>query len=123
LHPQRISLTKFASAKDFTYKTASEEKFEELKKTAEREKYFTGAESEFAALLKKLQPNKEDDLMRFKDEHIDFLELEIVGRYYYQNGKIEHSLRADEEIQEALTLFSDPARYSSILSGKNTGKK
>ncbi len=114
---------KFASAKDFTYKTASEEKFEELKKTAEREKYFTGAESEFAALLKKLQPNKEDDLMRFKDEIIDFLELEIVGRYYYQNGKIEHSLPADEEIQEALTLFSDPARYSSILSGKNTGKK
>ncbi|MBX7094655.1 MAG: S41 family peptidase [Flavobacteriales bacterium] len=114
----------FVKNKEYSYKTMSEEKFEELKKTAEREKYFQGAESEFEALLKKVQPSKETDLMRFKDEIIEFIESEIVGRYYYQNGKIEHTLRTDPEIIEAIKIFNDPSRYKGILNGSiKTDKK
>lgn len=114
----------FVQNKDYSYKTMSEDKFEELKKTAEREKYFQGAEAEFDALLKKIKPSKEDDLIRFKDEIIEFLESEIVGRYYYQNGRVEHSLSTDPEILRAIEILNDVPRYKGILNGSiNPGKK
>lgn len=109
----------FLKDKDYSYTTASMRKFEELKKMAEKEKYAESAEKEFEALMKKLNPDKSDDLMRFKDEIKWFLENEIISRYYYQNGRIEMALVADPDIIEAKKVLDDKTRYEGILKGKS----
>lgn len=108
----------FVNQGKLEYKTDSEIKMEELKKVAERERYFEDVKTEFEALEKSLHPDQNADLVKFREEIKEFLENEIVSRYYYQNGRVEISLRDDPYITESVRVFNDKDRYQSILSGK-----
>lgn len=106
----------FVGARSFSYKTASGELLEQFRRVAEEENFFTDVKSEYDALYAKLTPSKERDLVRFKDEIIGLLEDEIVGRYYYQTGRIERKLSKDPFITEAVKILNDPARYKQLLN-------
>lgn len=106
----------FLKNKDITYKTDSELALEELKKQAEDEKYYDKIKSEYDALAAKIHTDKKDDLIKFKDEIKQFLEEEIASRYYYQNGRIEQSIKNDKEIKLAVDLLSDGNKYKNILT-------
>lgn len=106
----------FASTQEFSYDTRTEALFKELEKIAAEERYKEGAEKEFKELFDKIQPHKEDDLIRFKSEISEFLESEIVARYYYQTGRIEYSLSRDSYVERALSVFDKD--YNEILAGK-----
>ena len=108
----------FALTKEFSYKTDSEIMLEKLVETAKEETYFEISAQEFEKLKKSLHPEKEEDLRRFKEEIIRFLESEIISRYYYQNGRIELSLETDPYILESLKVLNNGGKYNEILSGK-----
>lgn len=112
----------FLSDKDYSYETGTEKALAELKEIAENEKYFEGGESEFEALKKKLEPNNDNDLEKFKDEIKELLEGEIVSRYYFQNGRIEASLGRDPYLEEAMRLMTDGAAFSAVLEGTQKNK-
>lgn len=103
--------------REISYQTSSEVKFEELKKTAEKEKYYEGSEKEFEALLNKIKPDKKSDLMKFRSEIKEILENEIVSRYYFQNGRVELSLKNDQVILKAVEILNDTEKYKGILNG------
>ncbi|MFZ6053137.1 S41 family peptidase [Halocola ammonii] len=105
----------YALKQEFEYNTATEKMYEELKRTAEREKYIEGAEVEFEKLLAKIEPKKEEDLMKFRSQIQEYLENEIVSRYYYQTGRVKHSLDRDPYISTAMKTLRDG--YSDILAG------
>jgi len=105
----------YVLAKDFSYSTASGELMDKLKETAESENYFADAEVEFKALYEKLKPSKQRDLEKFKPELIELLEDEIIGRYYYERGRIEHAMIGDPFILEAVKILNDSPRYKEIL--------
>jgi len=107
----------FIKDKDLIYKTSSEAKFEELKKTAEKEKYYEGAEKEFETLMAKIKPDKNSDLIKFREEIKEILENEIVSRYYYQNGRVELSLKNDDVILTAIETLNNSEKYKGILNG------
>jgi len=65
-----------------------------------------------------LAHNKQEDLEAFKDEVSKLLEDEIVTRYYYQKGRIQHSLSVDQEIAKALEILNDKDKQQAILTGK-----
>jgi len=106
----------FASKYEFGYDTNTELLFEELKKVAEEERYLQGAEKDFDALYSKLKPEKETDLLKFKEEISEFLENEIVSRYYFQSGRIRYELDKDKAISKSKEVFN--ANYQQILAGK-----
>jgi carboxyl-terminal processing protease len=72
--------------------------------------------------MQALQSKLKQDPGKLLDEHRDLisrhLEKEIIPRYYLQKGKIEKSLQVDLEIQEAIRLLGDPARYEALLKKK-----
>lgn len=109
---------KYLKDKEYDYSTRSEVLLEDLKEVAELEKYYDEAKEEYEALLKKLTPSKERDLMKFKDQIERLLANEIVSRYYHQKGRVEENLFNDETIKEAISVLSDMERYNSILQGK-----
>ena len=45
-----------------------------------------------------------------------FLEEEIASRYYFQDGRLEASLKDDKEIAEAFVLLNDTEKYTKILT-------
>ena len=107
----------FIKDKDLKYKTATETRFEELKKTAESEKYYADAQKEFEAVYAKIKPDRAADLKRFQPEITELLENEIVARYYYQNGRYEVAMKNDEFIRKASDVLGNADQYKGILNG------
>lgn len=106
------------SGKDYSYKTETEEMLDSLKASAIREKNYEGAKTEFSALQTKLSHDKKQDLFKHKQQVKEMLESEIVGRYYYYRGRIEQSLRGDEDLDKALGLLQQPTQYQALLQPK-----
>jgi len=113
---------KFASAKEIDYSTKSEKSMKEFKKIAEKENYYSGIEGEYKSLMAKIEENKKDDLIQYKNQIKQLLEYEIVSRYYFQNGRLEASFKYDIELEQAIKIFNNKPLYASILKGENTYK-
>ena len=75
-------------------------------------------EAEIAALEQKLMLEKKGALLRHKDRILHEIEQDIVGRYYFQRGKVRKNLVNDPEVKEAIKLLNDSPRYKAILSGQ-----
>lgn len=102
--------------KDYSYKTKSELELADLKKNAEAENYFTDIKTEYDALFNKMTSNKKDDLVKYKPSIKKFLEEEITSRYYFQKGRVEISLKNDDDLKEATVLLNDPFKMKNILT-------
>lgn len=112
----------YLSGKEYDYTTKSEKSLEELKKNAEGEKYFESMKAEYDDLKAKIAANKKEDLAKYKSEIKDILEEEIASRYYFQSGRLESSLRDDNEVKEAMRILNDQELYKAIVTGKGTYK-
>lgn len=116
------SFVQFLANKDYNYATRSEKSLQELKANALREKFFDQIKDEYAALERKMQHNKKDDLIRYKDEIREILEEEIASRYYFQSGKLEASFKSDGDLKEAVRVLNDRKLYATILKGEGIYK-
>jgi carboxyl-terminal processing protease len=105
----------FLLEKKFSYQSRSEQTLKTLIETAKRERYYEGAQNEFAALEKGLTLNLNLDLGKFSEEIRELIKDEIVSRYYYQKGAIVAALGSDTEIKRVISLFHTPAEYSALL--------
>lgn len=104
------------SDKDYSYKTESEQLLNDLKETAEKEKYFDNVKAEFNALASRLAHDKKQDLLKNKEEVTHILANEIVSRYYFQKGRVINKLkRDDKDLQKALLLLLNNKDYKSLL--------
>ncbi len=105
----------YAKNQKFEYETGTEQLYAELKKVAQEEKYYQGAENEFDQLFARIEPRKEADLIKFKPQIKEYLENEIVGRYYLQRGRAQNALPVDPCILKSKEVFA--TNYSDILRG------
>jgi carboxyl-terminal processing protease len=105
----------FIENKNFDYKTQTEIALLNLEDLAKKEKYYQNSANEFAQLREKLLHNKTKDLEAFKNEIKNLIQEEIVGRYYYQAGRIQSSLPYDIQVKKAIEVLEDQKLYSSIL--------
>ncbi len=115
--------TAWLGDKDYDYTTKSEKILDDLKSTAEKEKYLESVKPEFEALKKKMMHDKKEDLKKFKDEIKEMLESEIVGRYYFQNGQIEASFDNDPEVKKAIEALKDKTTFATILTNSAASVK
>jgi carboxyl-terminal processing protease len=104
--------------KDFKYTTRSDQALEKLRKDAEKEHYYEGVKNELDQLQASLDNDKKEDLKKYRDQVQELLKADILGRYYYQKGKIIGALKTDPVLNNALGVLKDSARYAGILAGK-----
>ena len=112
-----LVFTNYLNGKDYDYETRTERAITKLLKDAEKEKYSEDLQKEIDALNQKMKASKTNDLERFKDQISQVIESEIVTRYYFQNGRIEASLKHDDEVNKAIEILKDSDTYKSILNG------
>ncbi len=105
--------TRFVQDKNFTYQTVAEQKMAELRAAATNENITLGPD--FDDLTKKVAAEKKVALEKNKSRIVHEMEQEIVGRYYFQRGKVRKGLKNDPEVDEAVRLLNDPARYKALL--------
>jgi len=112
---------KFVKGKGFAYTTESEKAIEKLKKTAKEEGYLDKIKPQLELLEKNLAAEKDNDLLINRKDIEELLRSEIVGRYYYQKGRIIASLNDDPDLKRAFEILLNTNgndEYHSILSGK-----
>lgn len=107
----------FISTREYDYTTKSEKSLDDLRKNAESEKYLANLQRELDSLKIKLAHNKQDDIIKNRDEIVNLIEDEIAARYFYQSGRIRKSLTHDKEVEKAVEILNDPGNYYGILSG------
>lgn len=113
----------FLNGKEYDYITKTEKKLEELKKSAADDKVTEEVNAQIEALNAKIKHSKSEDLENFKAEIKQFIEEEIASRYYFQNGRLEASLKDDIELKEAIAVLNDTDKYKKILTTINKAEK
>jgi carboxyl-terminal processing protease len=108
----------FLVARNFSYRTTTEESLGELIANAKKEKYYDLHKDLFTEMEKDVAHNLDQDLNIFKKEINELLEEEILGRYFYEEGAIAWTIKKDEQVNKALEILNNKEKYSSVLSGK-----
>lgn len=108
--------------KDYSYISNSEKLLTQLKAEAEKENKSEDLKLELKDLSAKLVNAKKNDLNAYKQEIKRMLETQIVSRYAFEKGKIEHSFQYDQEISKSRQLFDNQPQINSILSGNGVYK-
>ena len=109
----------FLKDKDYAYSTTSEKLLKKLEKSVAEEKYAEDIKDDLKGLEDAIFQNKAKDLDLYQDQILRFLEGEIITRYYFQTGRIEHGIAKDEDMAEAKKVLTDRAAYSKILQKTN----
>ena len=105
----------YLQGKDLSYTTESDRALQDFKDKAQREKYFEAVKDEYNALVARKHHDKSRDLHKHRDEISDYLRQEIVGRYYFQKGRLRATFATDPEVQKALALLKQPSDYRRLL--------
>jgi carboxyl-terminal processing protease len=103
--------------RNFSYKTSTEESFNELVSTAKKEKYYDNHKDLFNELEKDLAHSIDEDLITFRGEITELIEDEIISRYFYEDGAIAWTIKKDEQVLKALDILNNKEKYTSILKG------
>lgn len=106
----------YLEKRNFEGETETDKQIKELIAKAKKEKYDLGGE--IKSLETKLSGSKKAEIRQYKQDIIDLIEKEIAARYYYEKGKIQMGLRNDKEIEEAVKILRDQAKYKKILISK-----
>lgn len=106
----------FLAKNDFTFVSQAEKELEEFKEEAEDENILV--DSQIAAIEAAIKSDKSDDLQEYQGEISKIIEDEIVSRYFFETGRTQQKLEEDPEVDAAIALLNDSAKYKSLLSGK-----
>lgn len=104
----------YLSEKSYTLNTESEKLLEQLREKTTKEGY--SLQSGLDALQKELNTAQLNLVRKNKELVTKLIEQEIIGRYFYQAGRIQIGLARDQEIVEAIKVLKDPTRYKSLLN-------
>ncbi|MDR3328312.1 MAG: S41 family peptidase [Prevotellaceae bacterium] len=105
----------FVKDKQFSYQLESERMLQQLKKMVEMEGNEKHTAELFEQLTPILKPDLDRDLVNFRDDIQRYVEAEIVKRFYYQKGAIEHNLPHDEWVEKGLEVLQNPKTYNEVL--------
>lgn len=111
-----MDFVKFVKDKAFSYTTESEKQLELLKKAAKEEGYYDQVEGQIKALETTLAADKANDLEKNRKDIEELLRSEIVGRYYYQQGRIIAGIQNDPDLKRATEILLN-------TNGKNEYKQ
>jgi carboxyl-terminal processing protease len=107
----------FLVNRNFSYKTVTEESFNELVDVAKKEKYFEEHKDLFDKLEKDLSHSLDQDMDAFRSEITELLEDEIIRRYFYESGAIALTIKKDEQVLKAIEVLNDRKVYDSVIKG------
>lgn len=93
---------RFLRERNLSYDTYTEHAIKELRKIADREKYSDAVEKQLEAMEEAMKRVKEDDLVKHRSEIADMLKAELLGRYYYDQGRIQGALKTDKVVLRAV---------------------
>ncbi len=110
---------KFIDPEKFKYDKVCEELVKQLRTAAETEGYMNDeTKAQLERITELLTHNLDHDLDTHRDEIAEYLGSEIVGRYYYDKGKMAFELKNDKALKLAEEILKDSNLYNKELGIK-----
>ncbi len=106
----------FIEERSFSYQTSTEKQVEQIIEATKEDEYFYLLEDYILTLKNEVEKTKEKDIFIHAEEIKKLLRSEIVSRYYHASGRIQTSLRDDEDVLKAIKVLEEGEMYSSILT-------
>ena len=97
------------------FETKSEKELKKLMEQSKLDQSYEASKPRFDKILETLRENKLKDFETHTKAIKKAIEQEIVSRYYYYTGKVEHRLASDTYILRSIELFSNKESYDRIL--------
>jgi len=107
----------FTKNRNFEFQTETEKEITKLENDAKDEKYLELLKPQIEELKRKINEEKRNDLLTYKNQISELLGSEIVSRYYYQKGSVQYYLRFGNEIRAAVSILKNSQKYEAILNG------
>jgi len=104
----------FVKDEGFTFTSETEKAIDEVKEIAKLEGYLPEIEPYLNDVKKRIDTEKEKDLLDNRTEIEEMIKDEIVGRYYYQKGRIISTLQDNPELERAFEVILNE-EYKEIL--------
>lgn len=108
----------YAIAREFEYVSKTTKELDKLIKTAEKENFSQNQINDLIGLRKTFDLNKNDDIEKNKTEISQFINQELILRYYLADSLSAYIHRNDKEIKKARAVISDKEKYKKILNIK-----
>lgn len=112
----------FMKDKKVPYESETRRALKSLRKAAEGERY-TELDKRLEELEAEVRDDTQTNLETYRQEISETLENEIILRYAYSQGVIEHSLPGDGEVRRAVEVLSSPDEYRRITREQDTARK
>ncbi|MFO8001837.1 MAG: S41 family peptidase [Marinilabilia sp.] len=106
-----------SSLDDFRYTSESKERFKKLEEAAREEGYYDLNAEKFEEMQETLDVDVSHDLEAFREEVERLLANELLKRYYYREGALQHGMKNDKVLDKALEVLNDESEYEGILDG------
>lgn len=97
---------RYLKEKNLTYQTVTERMMTQLREVAKEERYDSALEGQLKEMERLLEQEKQGDLVKHRDEVSEMLKAEILLRYYYDQGRIEGTLKSDKVVNRAIQELS-----------------
>ena len=108
---------------NFSYQSQAEYQYKEFIKTSQQEELLPLFQRFADSIQTVIDNNSLKALYAKRSEIKKLLEEEIVGRYYFQKGRVQCAIVNDEIIQISLGVLVNRNQYSNILSASSTEEK
>jgi len=108
---------------NFSYQSQAEYQYKEFIKASQQEELLPLFQRFADSIQTVIDNNSLKAIYAKRSEIKKLLEEEIVGRYYFQKGRVQCAIVNDEIIQISLGVLGDPNQYSNILSASSTEEK
>lgn len=115
--------TAFMKDKEVEWESETQRTLRILLERARQERYLDNVQDELAAIASKLKDDKESSLQLYREELTGLIENEIILRFAYSEGVVEHNFRKDEDVRVAAALLADRQAYDEIITSKDTRRK
>jgi carboxyl-terminal processing protease len=105
----------FLKEKGFDYKSISEKKLEELKKSLTESKLEEKLTTYLGTIEQTINSDEENEFIKAKDEIKRSIESDINRMIVEEKEQIEGTFDSDMQLQEAISIILNKARYNNIL--------
>lgn len=106
---------RFMEDKDVVYESETRKALNALEAAVERELYDEHMGETLESLKALVRDDKMSNLERYKSDIVDAINVDIVLRYAYASGAVQHTAAGDEVVAKAVELLLDEEEYERIL--------
>ena len=107
---------RFVADKDISYESETRKALKTLEAAAEKELYSENMDEALEMLKGLVHDDNMSNLKRYRRDIVEALNGDIILRYAYNSGVLQHSAATDSSVAQAVELLLNREEYERILS-------